>query len=218
MVKTNQRTNAEWLEELRSSGPAQEQAINDLREFLLRAVLYFFSQNPGDLGGLAREEIKQVAQDMAQEALLTVLRHLDDFRGESKFTTWAYRFAINISLVEARRRRWKNISLESLTANAELPDFQFKDEAAEDPDLAVRQQEIWEIIRHAIENDLTPRQRELLTALAFEDVPMDVVTERFHSNRNAIYKMLHDARTRLKKTLEERGFGVEEIMGAFGSG
>jgi RNA polymerase sigma-70 factor, ECF subfamily len=212
------RTNEEWLDDLRSGGPAEEQAINDLRGYLLRAVLYFFSQNPGDLGRLAREEIEQVAQDLAQEALLTVLKHLDDFRGESKFTTWAYRFAINMSLVEARRRRWKNVSLESLLANADLPDFQFEDEAAEDPDLAVRQHEIWDIIRYAIENDLTPRQREVLTAVAFDDVPMDVMTERFHTNRNAIYKMLFDARTKLKKTLEERGFGVDEILGAFDSG
>jgi RNA polymerase sigma-70 factor (ECF subfamily) len=212
------RTNEEWLAELRTGSPGQEQAINDLRMYLLRAVLYFFSQNPGGLGQLAREEIEQVAQDLAQEALLTVLKHLDDFRGESKFTTWAYRFAINTSLVEARRRRWKNVSLEGLLENAELPDFQFEDETAQDPDLAVRQQEIWDIIRDTIERDLTPRQREVLTALAFEEVPMDVVTERLHTNRNAIYKMLHDARTKLKKTLEERGFGVSEIMGAFDSG
>jgi RNA polymerase sigma-70 factor (ECF subfamily) len=210
-----QRTNQEWLHELRSDGPEQQQAINDLRGYLLRAVLYFFSQNPGDLRRLAREEIEQVAQDLAQEALLTILNHLDEFRGESKFTTWAYRFAINTSLVEARRRRWKNVSLENLLANAELTDFQFEDEAAQDPDLAVQQQEIWDIIRDAIEHDLTPRQREVLTAIAFEDVPMDVVTERFHTNRNAIYKMVHDARTKLKKTLEARGFGVEEILSAF---
>lgn len=218
IVKTKQRTNKEWLDELTSKGPEQQEAINDLREYLLRAVLYFFSQNPGDLGRLAREEIEQIAQDLAQEALLTVLKHLDDFRGESKFTTWAYRFAINMSLVESRRRRWKNISLDNLLSNAELPDFQIEDESAENPDLAVRQHEIWDVVKEAIENDLTPRQREVLTAVAFDDVPMDVVTERLHTNRNAIYKMLHDARTKLKRTLEERGFGVDEIMGAFGSG
>ncbi|MGE5139920.1 MAG: sigma factor, partial [Rudaea sp.] len=97
-----QRTNEEWLHDLRAEGPEQQEAINDLREYLLRAVLYFFSQNPGELRGLARAEIEQVAQDLAQDALLTILNHLDEFRGESKFTTWAYRFAINMSLVEAR--------------------------------------------------------------------------------------------------------------------
>lgn len=213
-----QRSNEEWLRELRSGGPEQEQAINDLREYLLRAVLYFFSQNPGDLGRLARQEVEQVAQDLAQEALLTILKNLDEFRGESKFTTWAYRFAINMSLVEARRRRWKNISLDNLLANSELPDFQFEDEAAPDPDRAVRQQEVWNVIRETIEHDLTPRQREVLTAIAFDDVPMDVITERFHTNRNAVYKMLHDARSRLKKTLEDRGFSVDEILNIFETG
>ena len=85
-------------------------------------------------------------------------------------------------------------------------------------ELAARQHEIWDLVRYAIDHDLTPRQREVLTAVAFDDVPMDVVTERFHTNRNAIYKMLHDARAKLKKTLDERGFGVDEILGAFESG
>ncbi len=213
-----QRTNEEWLHDLRSQGPEQQEAINDLREYLLRAVLYFFSQNPGDLRHLAREEIAQVAEDLAQDALLTILNHLDEFRGESKFTTWAYRFAINMSLVEARRQRWKNVSLETLLGNGELPDFQFEDENAANPELSARQQEIWNAVRDVIDHDLTPRQREILTAIAFEDVPMDVVTERLHTNRNAVYKMLHDARSKLKKSLEERGFDVDEILGAFETG
>ncbi len=213
-----QRTNEEWLRDLRVQGPEQQEAINDLREYLLRAVLYFFSQNPGDLRHLAREEIEQVAEDLAQDALLTILKHLDEFRGESKFTTWAYRFAINMSLVEARRQRWKNVSLDNLLTNAELPDFQFEDENAADPELSARQQEIWNAVRDVIDHELTPRQREILTAIAFEDVPMDVVTEQLHTNRNAVYKMLHDARSKLKKSLEERGFGVDEIIGAFETG
>ncbi len=213
-----QRTNEEWLRELRSRGPEQQEAINDLRQYLLRAVLYFFSQNPGDLRGLARDEIEQVAQDLAQDALLTVLNHLDEFRGESKFTTWAYRFAINMSLVEARRQRWKNLSLDNLLSNPLLPDLQFEDENAADPELAARQQEIWSVVKDVIEHELTPRQRDILTAVAFEDVPMDVVTERFATNRNAVYKMLHDARTKLRRSLEERGFNVDEILGAFETG
>ncbi len=213
-----QRTNEEWLHDLRAQGPEQQEAINDLREYLLRAVLYFFSQNPGDLRQLAREEIEQVAEDLAQDALLTILNHLDEFRGESKFTTWAYRFAINMSLVEARRQRWKNLSLDTLLSNPELPDFQFEDENAADPELSARQQEIWNAVREVIDQELTPRQREILTAIAFEDVPMDIVTAQLHTNRNAVYKMLHDARNKLKKSLEERGFSVEEIISAFETG
>ena len=217
-VATKQRTNEEWLRELRSDGPEQQAAINDLRQYLLRAVLYFFSQNPGDLRSLAREEIEQVAQDLAQDALLTILKHLDDFRGESKFTTWAYRFAINMSLVEARRQRWKNVSLDNLLARTELPDFQFEDKDATDPDRAAQQQEIWETLRDVIDHELTERQRQLLTAIIFDDVPVDVVTKQFKMNRNAVYKMIHDARTKLKKRLQERGFGVGEILNIFEGG
>ncbi len=214
-VQTRQRTNEEWLRELRSEGPEQQAAISDLRQYLLRAVLYFFAHNPGDLRGLAREEIEQVAQDLAQDALLTILNHLDDFRGESKFTTWAYRFAINMSLVEARRQRWKNISLDNLLSRGELPDFQFEDEDAPDPGRSAEQQEVWDIMRDVIDNELTERQRSVLLAIAFEDVPVDVVSDQLHMKRNAIYKMVHDARAKLKKRLEERGFQVDEILHIF---
>ena len=213
-----QRANEEWLHALESQGPEQQAALNDLRGYLLRAVLYFFGQNPGDFKHLAHQEIEQLAEDLAQDALLTVLDHLDEFRGESKFTTWAYRFAINLALIEARRQRWKAVSLDSLLSKTALPSFQFEDEHATDPELAARQREIWNVVREVIERELTPRQREILTALAFEEVPMDLVTERLHTNRNAVYKVLYDARSKLKKGLEERGFAVGEILNAFEPG
>jgi RNA polymerase sigma-70 factor (ECF subfamily) len=212
------RSNEEWLRELRADGTSEQaEAIEDLRLYLLRAVLYFFSQSPGELRGLARNEIEQVAQDLAQDALLTILKNLDEFRGESKFTTWAYRFAINMSLVEARRLRWKNVSLDRMLEQTELPDFQFEDESAPDPGRAAEQQEVWETVRQVIENELTERQRAILTAVVFDDVPVDVVTQQFDMNRNAVYKMVHDARAKLKKRLEERGFDVDEILNLFGS-
>lgn len=216
LTRTKQRSNEDWLRELRAEGtPEQAEAIEDLRLYLLRAVLYFFSTSPGDLRGLARAEIEQIAQDLAQDALLTILKNLDDFRGESKFTTWAYRFAINMSLVEARRQRWKNVSLDRILENAELPDFQFYDKDAPDPDRAAQQQEIWNIVREVIQNELTERQRAILTAIIFDDVPVDVVTKRFKMNRNAVYKMVHDARVKMRKQLEERGFAVGDIMNLF---
>lgn len=216
-TRVKQRTNEQWLRELRADGTAEQaEAIEDLRLYLLRAVLYFFSQNPGDLRGLARPEIEQVAQDLAQDALLTILKNLDEFRGESKFTTWAYRFAINMSLVEARRQRWKNISLDRILEDSGLPDLQFEDKESPDPHRSALQQEIWEAVREVIRTDLTERQRAILTAVVFDDVPVDVVTKEFKMNRNAVYKMVHDARTKLKKRLEERGFDVTEILTLFG--
>ena len=112
---SNTRTNEEWLHDLRANGAAQEAAIADLRNILLRAVLFLFSRNLGDFGGLARNEILQIAEDCAQEALIAVMNHLSDFRGDSKFTTWAYKFAINIGLMTSRRERWKGASLDQLS-------------------------------------------------------------------------------------------------------
>ena len=112
LLMSNARTNDEWLQDLNASGELQEAAIADLRELLLRAALYFFSRNLGDFGGLNRDEILQRAEDCAQDALIALMNHLQDFRGDSKFTTWAYKFAINIALMAARRERWKGVSLE----------------------------------------------------------------------------------------------------------
>src|SRR5215211_8798215 len=113
---SNTRTNQEWMRDLNARGPSQEAAIADLRALLLRAALYFFSRNLGDFKGLARDEILRCAEDCAQDALLAVMDHLPDFRGDSKFSTWAYRFAINHAMVAARRERWKAISLDELAA------------------------------------------------------------------------------------------------------
>lgn len=217
-TRVRQRSNPEWLSQLKADGtPEQAEAIEDLRLYLLRAVLYFFSQNPGDLRSLARSELEQVAQDLAQDALLTILKNLDEFRGESKFTTWAYRFAINMSLVEARRQRWKNLSLDKILEASDLPDFQFEDKDSPDPDRNAQQQEIWDTVREVIANDLTERQRKILTAVVFDDVPVDVVTKEYKMNRNAVYKMVHDARAKLRHRLEDRGFDIGEILNLFGS-
>src|SRR5512135_180736 len=113
------RTNQAWMKELTAGGATQEAAINDLRQILLRAALYFFSRNLSDFGGLSRDEILQRAEDCAQDALIAVLNHLADFRGDSKFSTWAYKFAINIALMAARRERWKAVSLDELSDAAE---------------------------------------------------------------------------------------------------
>lgn len=214
----NTRTNEAWLRDLRGQGAEQTEALDDLRRYLERATLYFFSQHRGELQHLAPIEVEQVAQDVVQDALITILNHLDDFRGESKFTTWAYSFAINMALVELRRRRWKTLSLDDLLSHAETPDLALQDQHAADPHRIARQQEIWQVMREVIEHELTERQRQVLLAVAFQDVPVDLLTEELHTNRNALYKLVHDARVKLKKRLEERGFDVDEILNVFGPG
>ena len=177
-----------------------------MRDLLLRASLYFFNRNLGDFEGMQRNEILQCAEDCAQEALIAVMNHLSEFRGDSRFTTWAYKFAINIALMTARRQRWKGKSLDELSvSNGKL----FEREL---PDQPVIQHEILDIIQEVIEGELTERQRQVLILMVFHEVPMDEVVQRLGTNRNAIYKMLHDARRKLKNSLLRRGFEVDELL------
>lgn len=214
------RTNQEWLHDLNASEAAQEAAIADLRDLLLRAALYFFSRNLGDFRGLDRDEITQRAEDCAQDALIAVMGHLSDFRGDSKFTTWAYKFAINMAMMSARRERWKGVSLDELAASAES---HFFDRVIEDksdgvaPEQSAMQAELQQSIREVIEYDLTENQRRVLFMMVFNEVPMDEVVRHFDTNRNAVYKMLHDARRKLKSGLQARGFEVGETLDLFGT-
>ena len=212
------RTNEEWLHDLRASGALQDAAVTDLRDLLLRAALYFFSRNVGDFRGMDREEILQRAEDCAQDALISVMNHLSDFRGDSKFTTWAYKFAINTAMVATRREHWKGISLDELAASDQgdahiLILHDKSDEAA--PERFTVQDEIRASIREVIETDLTENQRRVLVWMVFNEVPMDQVVRHLDTNRNAVYKMLHDARRKLKAGLQARGYDIGETLAMF---
>lgn len=212
------RTNEQWLDNLGASSARQEAAIADLRNLLLRTVLFFFSRNLNDFGGLAREEIVHLAEDCTQEALIALMNHLSDFRGESKFTTWAYKFAVNTALVAARRERWKNVSLDhwALSEDGSLSEWVLQDKSpGQAPDQSTMQIEIREIIREVIEHDLTDKQRHVLIMMVFNEVPMDELVRQLGTNRNAIYKLLHDARRKLKYGLQARGFEVAEMLALF---
>ncbi len=208
------RTNDEWLRELRTPGPLQNAAIADLRAFLLRAAFYSLYRSRSNLAHLDRAAIEQLAEDTAQEALLAVLNHLDAFRSESKFTTWAYKFAINYALVAARRERWKNVSLDAMLDHT-LPDAFQDDHASVQPEHAAEQTEAWTVIREIIDQELTERQRQALEAVVFADVPLDEVASRLGLNRNATYKLLHDARRKLKNELQTRGFEPADLLNLF---
>lgn len=210
------RTNAEWSHELEAAGEEQAAAIADLRDYLLRAALYSLSRSQGNLAHYAPAEIEQLAEDCAQEALLAILKHLHEFRGDSKFTTWAYKFAVNIALVAARREGWKRVSLDQLLDNPDLPEWPIVDKRMTiDPDRTALQGEVWAAMREVIHDDLTQRQQQVLKAMVFDEVPMDEIVRHLGSNRNAIYKLLHDARRKLKAQLEARGFDVPGILDLF---
>ena len=203
------RTNAEWLRALKSTGNDQIEALTDLRAYLVRAATFALQRRGG---GMAAAHLTQLAEDCAQEALVAVLDHLDDFRGESRFTTWAYVFAINRALVAARRERWRNVSLEALLASSPaVPDA--ADEApAADPERRVMQQQLTVTLTKAIDECLSDRQRQAVRAVVLESVPLDELVRHWQSNRNAVYKLLHDARRKLRACLEARGYSAADVL------
>jgi RNA polymerase sigma-70 factor, ECF subfamily len=186
-----------WLGPLAGSGPAHDRAVRDLHALLLRASRFEVRRRAGALGLTAGSELDDIAEQAADDALLAVLARLERFEGRSRFTTWAYKFAIHTAGVAVRRHAWRDrvVATHSSEALETLADLaQGPAESAQTRDLLGR-------IRAAIDL-LTPHQRDVLLALAVEGVPIDVLAERLSSNRNALYKTLHDARTRLRRLVD----------------
>src|SRR5512134_944210 len=153
------RSNEEWLRELTASGEEQTAAIEDLRSCLLRAALYSLSREFYPLNYLTSAEIKQLAEDCAQDALIAILKQLPEFRGDSRFTTWTYKFAVNIALTTARRESWKQLSLDQIFDDSDSRPWPFLDDKAQlNPDRATLRNEVWATVREVIDRELTPRQ------------------------------------------------------------
>lgn len=212
------RTNQEWLNDLNAGGSSQEAAITDLRDILLRATLFFFNRNLGDFGGLSHNEIQQRAEDCAQDALIAVMSHLSDFRGDSKFSTWVYKFAINIALMAARHERWKGFSLDELSESGEeaFSEWIMRDKSdGVAPEQSIMQDQLSELIRNVIDQELTAKQRQVLLLMVFNETPMDEVVRHLGTNRNSVYKLLHDARQKLKSSLLSHGFELGETFASY---
>lgn len=209
------RTNDEWIEDLRTPGPARDASVDQLRAYLLRAILIYLTHHRSDLGGMHPDEIRQLAEDWAQEATIQVLANLDRFRGDSKLTTWAYRVAINLVAGELRRKRWDNSSLEALT-ESDSPDVKLKtDGGADAPELRVTRALVWDAIREAIDADLSERQRAVLTRVVLEERSIEDTARELDTNRNNVYKLVHDARKKLRSAMEQRGWTARDVLAAF---
>ncbi|MFA5835564.1 MAG: sigma-70 family RNA polymerase sigma factor [Bellilinea sp.] len=211
------RSNQEWFDALSNQGMQQGEALEELRRLLLRAALYTLVTHLTDLQEMSENERVALAEECAQEALMVVLGRLGDFRGDSKFTTWVYKFGVNIALSRARRWRWKQVSLDDLADDEGTLDWLQRNERFQtaDSEQPVRQKEVVEVIREVLHTQLTPRQRQTLKLIAFDNVPMDVVVQHLDSNRNAVYKSLHDARLKIKQQLIQRGYDLAEVMDLF---
>ncbi len=190
-----------WLQRLTSSGAERDAAIADLQALLLRAARFELQRRRADLRGDDRDVL---AHQSADDALLAVLGKLGEFRGESRFTTWAYKFALLEAGVKARRRAWqgREVPLED-SAWGLLAD------AGTSAHCSAETAELLAALREEIETALGARQRLVLVALTLNDVPIDVLAERLGATRGALYKTLHDARRKLRTALAVRGFDVD---------
>src|SRR5690349_18857928 len=206
------RTNEAWLSDLGTPGPAREAALEDLRVIVQKGLPYALSRwlSPD------QPQFSSRVDEVTQETLLRVLDQLDTFEGRSLFTTWVHKIAIRIALTELRRKRWRDASLDELTENEDLPpppgllaDPQASPEtAAERADMLAR-------VRRILDEELTPKQREALVLLGLQDVPMEEAARKMKTNRNALYKLLHDARLRLKRRLAVEDITPQDLLTAF---
>lgn len=209
------RTNSEWLAAL-SSDPCDDEALADLLAAMRRATLFYARRRLAGAEGVGDDEIEALAEDMAQEAALTVLKKLDTFRGEAKFLTWACSFAIMLARTALRRRLWQELSLDRVPDGWQAPSSTVVDASGwANPQLATQRHAIWGVIQDVVDSDLTPRQREVLNLVVINGVATEDVEEYLGVTPSALYKMTHDARRKLKAGLQKRGFTTGEILDAF---
>ncbi len=189
-----------WHRTLLRAGPEREEASARLHSLLLRAARFEVARRRASLPFLAAGELEELAQEAAADASVALLRRLEEFRGESRFSTWAYKFALLEAAVKVRRRAWRDWEI------AVEPESwaQFED-SSPDPEAQAERAALLAAIRDGIRT-LTPRQREVLVACAVNGVPIDVLAERLGSTRNALYKTLHDARRRLRAHVDAGGW------------
>ncbi len=208
----SERANEQWVTDLSAPGEAQEDALSDLRAIILRGLPYALSNwlSPSD------PQFESLSEEVAQDTLLRVLDSLHTFEGRSKFTTWVHKIAVRIALTELRRKRWRDVSLDELTEYVPGEGFLAAQEAG--PDVVAEQSDMIAHLQRLISEELTEKQREALIATRIHGMPMEEVARRMDTNRNALYKLLHDARQRLKSRLEEEGLSPEDLLAAFESG
>jgi RNA polymerase sigma-70 factor (ECF subfamily) len=212
-----ERTNEQWLADLSGRPDAQSAAIADLRERLQRGIFYYLSRERSDLTHLSSQELAQMAEDLAQDATLRVMQNLGSFRGDSRFTTWATKIAVRLAISDLRRARYKDFSLDDLTADGDLLPLSADTttHSLTNPEHETERADVMVKIEHALAEALTERQFQALSAVALQGVPLEIVAEQMGTNRNALYKLLHDARRKLRSRLEAEGLSIDYLMGIF---
>jgi RNA polymerase sigma-70 factor (ECF subfamily) len=197
----------EWLRDLGADGATHSAAVERLHALLLRAARFEVARRRPTLPHLRGNELDEIALEAADDALMSVLKRLDDFRGASRFTTWAYKFALLEAAVKLRKRAWqgREVPLEPET-------WSLFASGGPGPEAEAEQGELLSTLKQAIAEVLTPHQRNVLVALALNGVPIDVLADRLGTTRGALYKTLHDARRKLRRHLNETGLPLESWL------
>lgn len=195
------RTNEAWIDSLSAAGAEREAALDDLRRYLLGTLRRVVGDRP--------RADDAFLEDAVQESLLRVLDRLDQFAGRSRFTTWASALAIRTALAELRRRQWRDVSLDEVIAGGGEPD------ALSTPEPVEHSDELVATMYRVIDENLTERQRNALLA-ELRGMPQDEIARHLDSNRNAIYKLTHDARRNLRRGLEAAGYTGSDVLALLG--
>jgi len=194
-----------WLDRLQAEGRERDLALAELRELLLRAARFEVRRRCATLPQIRGGDQDDLAEQSAGDAMVAILAKLDDFRGESQFTTWAYKFALYEAAATMRKLAWQGRELP-----LEAEEWPQVPDPGPAPQGEAEMNDLLAAIREEIESSLTPRQREGLVALALNEVPIDVLAARLGSTRGALYKTLHDARKKLRAALAARGLIIDE--------
>jgi RNA polymerase sigma-70 factor (ECF subfamily) len=192
-----------WLDRLSPQSPERDAAIAALHAHLLKAARYEIARRRTAFPHLRGSDCDDLAQQAADDALIAVLNKLDDFRGDSRFTTWAYKFALLEAGVKIRRRAWQGREIQ-----LEPESWSLLAQGGASPQADLETAELLEGLREAIKTKLSAHQREVLVAVTLNDIPIDVLAERLNTTRGALYKTIHDARQKLRAALTASGLSV----------
>ena len=196
---TNAADPEDWVTVLTTPGPACDEALGRLHRLLLRAARHQVSRMPALAATIGTERVDEIVNQSADEAMVALLARLSAFEGRSRFTTWAYKFAVLQAAVEVRREAWRSREIPLDESPEPRDEGAFPEQYAEAGDLR-------RAVARAIEDVLTPHQRRVVLALLVNEVPIDVLAERLGTSRNALYKTVHDARTQLRARLTATGY------------
>lgn len=199
------RSNEEWINLLTNQDRAEYgTAIRELQHYLEKGLSGALKKNKY----FNREEI----EDFVQEATLKIIDKIDSYRGGARFTTWAMKIAVNYSISRLRKKQWRNISLDGLEYPEAVLSASKLIRKYESPERKTIKRETVELINNVISNELSEKQRRALTAAFYHGLPLTEIADSMGTNKNAVYKLIHDARLKLKECLKEKGFDIEEIL------